>query len=63
MIKTAALRIRIQPELHQEFIETCKLQDISASHVIRQFMRSYIIEHRLEHQAELFEAKDKRQKI
>lgn len=54
MTKTAALRIRIDPELHQEFIEVCQKQDVSASQVLRQYMRSYIEEHRLNLQADLF---------
>lgn len=54
MIKTAALRIRISPDLHQEFLNACKLQDLSASHVLRELMKSYIDEHKGDHQPELF---------
>lgn len=61
MTKTAALRIRIAPELHQDFLEICKHQDLSASHVLRQFMRSYVEEHRNEQQGELFSINKKRQ--
>ncbi len=42
MAKTAALRIRIEPELHQEFLATCKAQDIPASQVLREFMKQYV---------------------
>jgi len=42
MTKTAALRVRISPELHQEFIEVCRSKDLSASHVLRMFMRTYV---------------------
>lgn len=55
MTKTAALRIRIAPELHQEFLEACRLQDLSASHVLRQFMRSYVDDHMRCQQTELFD--------
>ena len=54
MIKTAALRVRIAPELHKEFLQVCKHQDLSASHVLRQFMKSYVAQHRNDHQGELF---------
>lgn len=55
MTKSAALRIRIAPELHQEFLDVCQLQDLSASHVLRQFMRSYVDQKRKEQQSELFD--------
>ena len=42
MTKTSALRIRIEPTLHQEFIETCKAQNLKASEVLRNFMKSYV---------------------
>lgn len=42
MKKTSALRIRIDPNLHHQFLETCKLQDRPASQVIRDFMRQYV---------------------
>lgn len=54
MTKSAALRVRIAPELHREFLEVCKLQDIPASQVLRQFMRLYIDQHRQGQQSELF---------
>ena len=42
MNKTSALRIRIDPILHQQFLETCKNQDRPASQVIRDFMKQYV---------------------
>lgn len=63
MTKSAALRIRIAPELHREFLEVCKLQDLSASHVLRQFMRSYVDQQRKEQQTELFDVNDKQYNI
>ncbi|MGK0416531.1 hypothetical protein [Haliea sp.] len=55
MDKSAALRVRLSPELHKEFLEVCKHEDVSASHVLRQFMRSYIDRCRRGQQSELFE--------
>ena len=62
MNKSAALRIRIGPELHKEFLEVCQLQDLSASHVIRQFMRTYVDQQRKEQQPELFDINGKESK-
>ena len=42
MNKTSALRIRIDPNLHYQFLEICKVQDKPASQVIRDFMRQYV---------------------
>jgi hypothetical protein len=42
MAKTAALRIRIEPGLHQRFLDACKAQDISASQVLREYMKQYV---------------------
>lgn len=41
-VKTSNLRIRIAPELHKAFIDTCKAQDRVASEVLRDFMRAYV---------------------
>jgi len=41
-MKDAGLRIRVQRELRQSFLETCKAEDKSAAQVLREFMRSYI---------------------
>ena len=45
MNKTSALRVRIDPNLHHQFLEICKKQDIPASQVIRDFMRQYVQMH------------------
>ncbi len=42
MNKTSALRIRIDPNLHYQFLEVCKSQDKPASQVIREFMKQYV---------------------
>ena len=55
MTKTAALRIRIDPELHRDFLEICKQQDTPASHILRQFMRDYVQHHMQSLQADFFE--------
>ncbi len=42
MGKTAALRIRVEPELHKKFLDTCRTQGVSAAHVLREFMKQYV---------------------
>ena len=42
MIKSAALRIRIDPDLHQRFLAICKENDVPAAQVLRQYMRDYV---------------------
>lgn len=46
MKKDSALRIRLDPELHQQFLEVCKAQDRPAAQVLREYMRSYVQQHR-----------------
>ena len=36
------LRIRVDDALRGDFVETCKLQDTTASQVLRAFMRAYV---------------------
>lgn len=44
--KTSNLRIRLEPELHQQFLEICKVQDRPAAQVLREYMRSYVQRHK-----------------
>lgn len=41
-MKDAGLRIRVQRELRESFIEACKAQDKPAAQVLREFMRAYV---------------------
>ncbi len=52
--KDAGLRIRVERDLRDEFLEVCRAQDRPAAQVIREFMRRYIAEHRADAQASLF---------
>lgn len=54
MTKSAALRIRIEPSLHEQFIATCKMQDVKASQVLRDFMRYYVLKNADGNQCQLF---------
>lgn len=55
MTKTAALRIRIEPALHQQFITTCKAQNVNASKVLRDFMRHFVQQNAGGKQTQLFQ--------
>ena len=45
MSKTAGFRIRIEPDLHKRFLDTCRAQDIPASQVLREFIKQYVSTH------------------
>ena len=55
MAKTAALRIRIEPNLHKSFLEACKAYDIPASQVLREFMKQYVSSHEQSTQMDFFQ--------
>lgn len=43
-MKDSGLRIRIERDLRERFLEICRQQDRPAAQVIREFMRAYIAE-------------------
>lgn len=45
-MKDAGLRIRVQRELRQSFLEACAADDKPAAQVLREFMRMYVEEHK-----------------
>ena len=53
-MKDVGLRIRVQRDLREKFLEVCRAQDKPAAQVLREFMREYVIEH----EAELSDAGD-----
>jgi len=44
-MKDVGLRIRVQRDLREKFLEVCRAQDKPAAQVLREFMREYVIEH------------------
>lgn len=58
MTKTANYRIRVEPKLHQEFLDACKSADIPAAQVLRKFMRDYVKKNRAAQQLDLFVAEE-----
>jgi len=45
MVKDSGLRIRVQRELRDSFLEVCRTKDKPAAQVIREFMRDYVEQH------------------
>ena len=41
-MKDSGLRIRIERELREKFLATCRKQDRPAAQVLREFMREYV---------------------
>ncbi len=56
MTKSSALRIRVDPELHREFLDICKRLDVPAAQVLRQYMRKFVDENGEDGQQVLFDA-------
>jgi hypothetical protein len=45
-MKDSGLRIRVERELREQFLELCREQDRPASQVLREYMREYIQRHK-----------------
>jgi hypothetical protein len=45
MMKDSGLRIRVERELRERFLELCRTQDRPAAQIIREFMREYVAKH------------------
>ena len=59
MTKSSALRIRIDPELHREFLDACKRLDVPAAQVLRQYMRKFVDENQDSPQVGMFDDRGK----
>jgi hypothetical protein len=44
-LKNCGMRIRLEKELREAFVEACRSQNIGASDVLRDFMRVYTDKH------------------
>lgn len=44
-VKDAGLRIRVDRNLRDAFLEVCRAQDKPAAQVLREFMRQYVVRH------------------
>ncbi len=54
--KDAGLRLRVEREIRQEFVEACRAEGKTAAQVLREYMRDYITRNRAAAQRELFTA-------
>jgi hypothetical protein len=52
-MKNAGMRIRVEPELRDEFVRLCKHNDTPAAQVLRAFMRDFVKKKTIGHQAEI----------
>ncbi len=52
--KDAGLRLRVEREIRQEFVEVCRAEGKTAAQVLREYMRDYIARNRAAMQRELF---------
>lgn len=57
-IKDAGLRLRVEREIRQEFVEVCRGEGKTAAQVLREYMRDYIARNRATAQRELFSPTD-----
>ena len=46
-MKDVGLRIRVQRDLRERFLEVCRAQDKPAAQVLREFMRAYVDKHQI----------------
>ena len=52
--KDAGLRLRVERDLREEFVETCRADGQPAAQVLRNFMREYVERNRAAAQRQLF---------
>lgn len=53
-VKESGLRIRVDSQLREDFLRTCKKDDLTAAQVLRAFMRMYIDRQQRGQQTQLF---------
>jgi hypothetical protein len=46
--KDVGLRVRVERELRDDFLEACRVHDRPGAQVIREFMRAYVVRHAVE---------------
>ena len=51
-MKDVGLRIRVQRDLREQFLDACRAQDKPAAQVLREFMREYVEVHADKSEAE-----------
>ena len=54
-MKSAGLRIRIEPQLRKAFVDACQANHQSAAQVLRTYMRQYVSRYEALQQGDLFD--------
>jgi hypothetical protein len=54
-VKDVGLRLRVEKDLRQEFVDACRATGKPAAQVLREFMREYVSRERVMMQRPLFE--------
>lgn len=60
-LKDSGMRIRVEKDLRDAFVQACRAQDRPAADVLRDFMRAFT-EKQLQGQADLFACTKRKQK-
>ena len=60
LTKDTGIRIRVETELREAFVQACRAQDRAASEVLRDFMRIFIEKHQRGQGSLFVDAKRKR---
>jgi hypothetical protein len=55
IVKDVGLRLRVEKDLRQEFVEACRASGKPAAQVLREFMRDFVSRERVMMQRPLFE--------
>lgn len=55
IVKDVGLRLRVEKELRQQFVDACRATGKPAAQVLREFMRDYVSRERIMMQQPLFE--------
>jgi hypothetical protein len=54
IVKDVGLRLRVEKELRQDFVDACRATGKTAAQVLREFMREFVIRERVMMQRPLF---------
>jgi hypothetical protein len=57
-VKDAGLRLRVERDLREEFVEACRSEGKAAAQVLREYMREYVARNRGALQRDLFLRRD-----
>jgi hypothetical protein len=58
MNKAASMRIRVEPDLHRDFMGACHTQGKPAAQVIRDLMRAFVESYYKQQQGNLFDVNE-----